>query len=148
MVTFFLVIRKCAIHMTQPLCFFFYGLSSSLLSDLNTSKLVPIPRANTQILMQFLMQLLNILQDKRVYVLVLLVIVRQKKLTAGECASVLNLQLTEGLESFELQVNFLANICSIFLEGNSQTVELKSKEMKIKLKFRRQKNLSYLFVFI
>ena len=62
--------------MTQPLCFFFYGLSSSLLSDLNTSKLVPIPRANTQILMQFLMQLLNILQDKRVYVLVLLVIVR------------------------------------------------------------------------
>ena len=60
----------------------------------------------------------------------------------------LNLQLTEGLESFELQVNFLANICSIFLEGNSQTVELKSKEMKIKLKFRRQKNLSYLFVFI
>lgn len=59
-----------------PLCFFFYGLSSSLLSDLNTSKLVPIPRANTQILMLFPMQLLNILQDKCVYVLVLLFILR------------------------------------------------------------------------
>ena len=77
MVTFFLVIRQCAIHMTQPLCYFFYGLSSSLLSDLNTSKLVPIPRANTQMLMLFLMQLLkNILQDKCVYVLVLLFILR------------------------------------------------------------------------
>ena len=72
--------------MTQPLCYFFYGLSSSLLSDLNTSKLVPIPRANTQMLMLFLMQLLkNILQDKCVYVLVLLFM-----LAAGECASVLN----------------------------------------------------------